>query len=225
MRILVIEDDTKIAAAIQRGLRQQSYAVDVAHNADDGLLAAESTDYDLLIVDIMLPGSIDGIGIVTELRQTGNKVAILLLTARTSVLDRAYGLNAGADDYLVKPFAFVELIARVRALLRRPQQNPDKGVAYDHLTLDPNRAGVICGDETIPLGRRDYALLEYLMLHPGRIISKSELLEHVWDEDADVLENTVEAHIASLRRKLEKPSGKHFISTKRGFGYVFGEAA
>ena len=223
MRILIVEDEPKIANAVKRGLEQQAFAVDVANTGDDGLSMATTEPYDLLILDRMLPGLVDGIGIIQALRAAHNQVPILLLTAKDKVLDRAEGLNAGADDYLVKPFAFVELIARVRALLRRPRQGVSTTLTYNDLTLDPISFQVTRAARPIELTQKEFALLEYFMRNSGRIVSKDQLMQHVWDYDADILPNTVEVYVGYLRNKIDKPfSGKPLIHTKRGFGYYFG---
>ena len=223
MRILIVEDEPKIANAVKRGLEQQSFAVDVAYTGDDGLSMATTEPYDLVILDRMLPGMVDGIGIIQALRADHNQVPILLLTAKDKVLDRAEGLNAGADDYLVKPFAFVELIARVRALLRRPRQGVSTTLTYNDLTLDPISFQVTRAARPIELTQKEFALLEYFMRNSGRIVSKDQLMQHVWDYDADILPNTVEVYVGYLRNKIDKPfSGKPLIHTKRGFGYYFG---
>lgn len=223
MRILIVEDEPKIANAVKRGLEQQSYAVDVAYNGDDGLAMATTEPYDLLILDRMLPGKIDGVGIVQSLRAERNQVPILLLTAKDKILDRAEGLNAGADDYLVKPFAFVELIARVRALLRRPRQGVDTKLRYDDVVLDPEAFSVTRADTQIQLTQKEFALLEYFMRHSERIVSKDQLMQHVWDYDSDILPNTVEVYVGYLRNKIDKPfKGSPLLHTKRGFGYYFG---
>lgn len=225
MRILVVEDEHKIANAVKQGLEQQSYAVDVAYDADKGLAMATTEPYDLIILDRMLPGNVDGLGILQKLRKDGNHVPVLLLTAKDKILDKAHGLNMGADDYLVKPFAFVELIARVRALLRRPQQSTGTALIYQDLKLDPSRSSVDRGDVSIDLTAKEFALLEYLMRNPEQIVSKETLVAHVWDYDADILPNTVEVYISYLRNKVDKPfKTKPLINTKRGFGYYFGVA-
>lgn len=226
MRILIVEDDVKIATAIKRGLERQRYAVDMCHDADDGLARVTSGDYDLVILDRMLPGSTDGIGILKDMREKHMHTPVLMLTAKSQILNRAEGLNAGADDYLVKPFAFVELIARVRALLRRPQQSLGTTLTYKDVTLDPENFVVRRGKQEIALTSLEFGLLEYFMRNPERTLSKEQLTRHVWDEDADILPNTVEVYIGYLRAKLDKPFPKQpLIHTKRGFGYYFGVAA
>jgi len=223
MRILVVEDEHKIANAIKQGLERQSYAVDVAYNGDDGLSMATTEPYDLIILDRMMPGKVDGTGILRELRKQGNHTPVLLLTAKDKVLDRAEGLNMGADDYLVKPFAFVELIARVRALLRRPAQALDSKLTYDDLELDTEKLLVTRGGKQIDLTAKEFALLEYLMRNSDRIVTKDTLIGQVWDYDADVLPNTVEVYIGYLRNKIDRPfDSPPLVNTKRGFGYYFG---
>lgn len=226
MRILIVEDDYKIAGAIKRGLERQSYAIDLAHDSDNGLAKALSGDYDLVILDRMLPGSTDGLGILKAVRQANLHTPVLLLTAKDQVLSRAEGLNAGADDYLVKPFAFVELIARVRALLRRPTQTLQTSLTYKDVSLDPDNFTVRRGKKVIPLTSLEFALLEYCMRNPERTLTKEQILANVWDEDADILPNTVEVYIGYIRAKLDKPFPKQpLIHTRRGFGYYFGEQA
>lgn len=224
MRILIVEDEHKIASAIKRGLEQQSYAVDVSYDGDDGLAMATTEPYDLIILDRMLPGSVDGIGILQALRQQNNHTPVLLLTAKDRVLDRAEGLNAGADDYLVKPFAFIELIARVRALLRRSPQAANSIITYQDLSLDTVTKTVERASQQIALTSKEFALLEYLMHNPDRIVSKETIMQHVWNYDADILPNTVEVYIGYLRGKIDKPfkASKPLLHTRRGFGYYFG---
>lgn len=224
MRILVVEDEHKIANALKQGLEQQSYAVDVAYDGDDGLGMATTESYDLIILDRMLPGAVDGIGILQHLRKNKNHTPVLLLTAKDKVLDKAYGLNTGADDYLVKPFAFIELLARVRALLRRPQAAIDNLLTYEDVELDPDRFVVKRAGKPIELTVKEFALLEYFMRHPERVLSKDTIMQHVWDYDADILPNTVEVYVGYLRNKLDKPfKGPSLINTRRGFGYYFGK--
>jgi len=223
MRILIVEDEHKIASAVKRGLERQSYAVDIAYNGDDGLAMATTEPYDLIILDRMLPGSVDGIEILQTLRKAHNHIPVLLLTAKDKVLDRAEGLNAGADDYLIKPFAFVELVARVRALLRRPQQSIETVLEYKDLKLDTTNFWVEREGTRIDLSAKEFALLEYLIRSPEKIISKDTIIQHVWDYDADILPNTVEVYIGYLRNKVDKPfKAPSLIHTKRGFGYYLG---
>jgi DNA-binding response OmpR family regulator len=224
MRILIVEDDHKIANAVKRGLERQSYAVDVAYDGDDGLAMATTESYDLVILDRMLPGDTDGIGILKQMRDSSIHTPVLLLTAKDKVLDRAEGLNAGADDYLVKPFAFVELIARVRALLRRPYNAQETDIESNGVKLDRDNFTASRDDQNIELTSKEFALLEYMMSQTGKILNKDQIMQHVWDYDADILPNTVEVYIGYLRNKIDKafPDLPKLINTRRGFGYYFG---
>jgi DNA-binding response OmpR family regulator len=220
MRILVVEDDHKIAGAIKKGLSQESYAVDVSYDGQDGLGQASTIEYDLIILDRMLP-EIDGIQICRDLRNKKNSTPILILTAKDKIQDRVEGLDAGADDYLTKPFAFEELLARVRALLRRPQKIDNNILRIGTLTLNTLGFEARRSGKKINLSSKEFALLEYLMRNAGRILTKDNIIEHVWDYDADILPNTVEVFIGYLRNKIDKPFPKepHLIETARGFGY------
>ena len=223
MRILVVEDEHKIAGAIKRGLEQEAYAVDVAYEADDGLSSALTGDYDVIILDRMLPGLIEGVEIAKEVRANGLHTPILMLTAKDQISDRVAGLNAGADDYLVKPFAFEELLARVRALLRRPQEQQGNTLVLDDLSLDTVSFEVKRGGRRIDLSQKEFALLEYLLRNQNRVLSKDNLISHVWDYDADVLPNTVEVYVGYLRAKIDRPfNGPALLHTVRGFGYKLG---
>lgn len=225
MRILVIEDEKKIALALKKGLEQESYAVDVAFDGQDGLGQAMTVDYDLIILDRMLPET-DGIQICRALRDHKKTVPILMLTAKDAVRDRAEGLDAGADDYLTKPFAFEELLARVRALLRRPANLEEPVLTAGGLRLDRKTFEVRRNGKLIELSRKEFALLEYLLKNAGRIVTKDMITNHVWDYDADILPNTVEVYIGYLRKKIDRPfTGKPaLIQTIRGFGYRLGES-
>lgn len=223
MRILVVEDEHKIAGAIKRGLEQESYAVDAAYNSDEGLSSALTDEYDVIILDRMLPGLLDGAEICKEVRANGIRTPILMLTAKDKIADRVEGLNAGADDYLIKPFAFEELLARVRALMRRPQDHLGNLLELDDLSLDTASFEVKRAGRKIKLSQREYALLEYLMRNQNRTLSKSNIISHVWDYDADILPNTLEVYIGYLRNKIERPfRGPELIHTIRGFGYKLG---
>ncbi|MFA5775062.1 MAG: response regulator transcription factor [Ilumatobacteraceae bacterium] len=223
MRILLIEDEQKIANAIKRGLEQESYAVDVVYDGKEGFGKALNGKFDVLILDRMLPNIDDGLTICRAVRDHGFHQPILLLTARDSTRDRVEGLDSGADDYLVKPFSFEELLARVRALLRRPQQTEDTVLHVGDLSLRPDTFEVQRSKTPIELSRKEFSLLEYFMRNPGRILTKDQIIAHVWDFDADILPNTVEAFVASLRQKIDRPfQGKPLLQTVRGFGYKFG---
>lgn len=223
MRILVVEDEHKIANALKRGLEQESYAVDVCYSGDEGLDLAETEEYDLLILDLMLP-EIDGITLTKTLREHKNHTPILILTAKGDVSEKVEGLNSGADDYLTKPFSFEELLARVRALSRRPQNTLSSTLAVSDLTLDTITFEVVRANKTIQLSSKEFALLEYLMRNGGKIVSKDQIIHHVWNYDSDILQNTVEVYIKYLRNKIDKPfpHQKQLIQTVRGFGYKMG---
>lgn len=218
MRLLVIEDERKIARIITESLKREKYAVDAAYDGEEGFNLADSQPYDLLIVDRMLPG-LEGAEIVKKLRENGKNMPILFLTALSTTEDKTLGLDIGADDYLTKPFAIDELLARVRALLRRPPiQQPDI-LKIDDLKIDKQQQTVTRAGKNIDLTNKEYALLEYLIQHPNQILSKETLIDHVWDFDADILPNNVEAYIKNLRQKIDKPFKKQLIKTVRGFGY------
>jgi DNA-binding response OmpR family regulator len=223
MRILIVEDEPKIARAIKKGLEQETFAVDICNDGDEGLRYALDEPYDLIILDRMLP-SLDGVSICKELRAAGNQTPVLFLTAKDKVADKVDGLNAGADDYLVKPFAFEELLARVRSLLRRPAQTLSSVLSCDNLTLNAQTFEVKRAGKDIQLTQREFSLLEYLLRHPNRIINKDTIIAHVWDYDADVLPNTVEVYMGYLRNKVDKPfkKSRQLIHTVRGFGYKLG---
>lgn len=223
MRVLIIEDEQKIAKALKQGLTQEKFAVDLEFDADSGLGAALSEPYDLMIIDRMLPGSMEGLEIVKKLRDKDIKTPVLLLTAKDQVGDRVEGLDGGADDYLVKPFAFDELLARIRALLRRPTETKGTILKVEDLTLDTVNYEVRRGGQLITLSGKEFALLEYLMRSGARVLNKDQIIAHVWDFDSDVLPNTVEVYIGYLRNKVDKPfSGPPLIQTIRGFGYKLG---
>lgn len=223
MRILLIEDDHKISTAIKQGLELESFAVDVEYDADAGLGAALAEEYDLIILDRMLPGSMEGIDVCKAIRKENIHTPVLLLTAKDEVRDRVAGLNAGADDYLPKPFAFEELLARIRALLRRPQDNLGTTLQYEDLVLDTVAYDVRRNGQTINLSRREFALLEYLLRNAGKLLTKESIIKHVWDFDADILPNTVEVYIGYLRNKVDKPfDGEPLLNTVRGYGYRLG---
>jgi len=223
MRILLVEDEHKIAGAIKAGLVQERFAVDVEYDGDSGLGAALNEAYDVMIIDRMLPGSVEGLDICEKARAAGIHTPILMLTAKDQIRDRVNGLNAGADDYLIKPFSFEELLARVRALLRRPHNAQDNTLEVGDLRLNTTTYEVHRGSHAIKLSAKEFALLEYLMRNPGRVLSKENIISHVWDFDADILPNTVEVYIGYLRTKIDKTcDGPELIRTLRGFGYRIG---
>ena len=215
MRILIVEDEHKIANSIKLGLQQESHAVDVAYDGTDGFDLASTEDYDIILLDLLLPG-MDGITICKKLRSNNIHTPILMLTARGQLTDKVTGLNSGADDYLTKPFAFEELLARIRALSRRPKHAMGTTLAVGDLSLDTSSFEVRRGGILIQLSSREFSLLEYLMRHPNKILTKDQIISHVWNYDADILPNTVEVYIGYLRNKLGKPA---LINTVRGFGY------
>lgn len=224
MRILVVEDEHRLAQAIKEGLEQESYAVDVEHDGEDGYNAARADEYDLILLDVMLPG-MDGFEICKRLRGEGNHTPVLMLTAKDQERDVVNGLDNGADDYLAKPFSFDVLMARIRALLRRPHDSLGEQLQVADLTLDPVNKKVTRGDKIIKLSPKEFAILEYLMRNPNRILSKNNIMTHVWDFDADILPNTVEVFITLLRGKIDKPfkSSPALIHNVRGFGYKLGD--
>jgi len=221
MRILVIEDEHKIANAIKKGLEQEAYAVDLAYDGEYGFDLAATEDYAVIILDLLLP-KMDGIKFCQKLRQEEKiQTPILILTAKGQLGDKIKGLNAGADDYLVKPFAFAELLARIRALARRPKQALNNVLSCQDLTLNTLTLAVKRGEKQIKLSKKEFALLEYFLRHQDQVLTKDKIVNHVWDYDADVLPNTVEVYIGYLRHKIDKPFPKKpaLIQTIRGFGY------
>lgn len=219
MRVLVIEDEHKIARALKKALEQETYAVDVSYDGDEGFAMATTEPYDVAVIDRMLPGQHDGISIIKAMREAKIHTPVLLLTALGSVSDRTTGLDSGADDYLVKPFALEELLARVRALLRRPTEQHATILTAGDLSLNTVTFEVKRGDTFIQLTGKEFALLEFLMRNQNRPLPKSTIISHVWDYDADVLPNTVEVYIKYLRNKVDQPFDKPLIHTIRGFGY------
>lgn len=217
MKVLLVEDEVKLGRAIKTGLEQDGYAVDLLHTAEQGLSYAETENYDVLIFDRMLPGGQDGLDIIKAIRSQGDTTPALLLTAKGEIEDKISGLDNGADDYLVKPFSFDELTARIRALVRRPRNAVATIIKNGPLEINTSTKQVLISDRLIKLSRKEYALLEYLAHNSGQVISKDQLIEHVWNFDADILPNTVEVFIRGIRKKLDKDSS--IIETIRGFGY------
>jgi two-component system OmpR family response regulator len=214
MRILLVDDDPKLTRALAKGLRAHAYAVDVAGDADSALLRAAVYDYDVILLDVMLPGQ-DGFGVCRVLRERGVAVPVLMLTARDAVGDRIRGLDAGADDYLPKPFDFGELLARIRALLRRVTVEREPELRAGALVVDPATRVVTLDGRAIELTAREFAVLEYLARRPGEVVTRTTLLEHVWDENFDGSTNVVDVYVGYLRRKLRMP----LIATVRGVGF------
>jgi DNA-binding response OmpR family regulator len=224
MRLLVVEDEHAIADSIKKGLEHEAYAVDVAYEGTTGYDLAASEEYDAIILDLMLPG-MNGIEICKKLREEKIHTPILILTAKGMLDDRVGGLNAGADDYLVKPFAFRELLARTKALTRRPHDTLSPILKYEDLTLDTVSYEVKRSNKTIPLSQKEYALLEYLLRNPNKIVSRDQIIRNVWNYDSDVLPNIVDVYIRYLRNKVDEPFITNpLIHTVRGFGYKLGEA-
>lgn len=221
MRLLVVEDEEKIAKALKRGLEIKGYAVDVVKDSDTGLSYAIDPDYDAIILDRMLPGSMDGAEVARKARIEGQQAPILILTARGAVSDKIEGLQSGADDYLVKPFSFDELLARLQALLRRPPLQSNTVLEAGDLQVDTANYAVTRSGKPIRLSRKEFSLLEYLLRHAGQVVTKDMIISHVWDEDALVLPNTVEVYMGYLRNKIDKPfpDSKQLLHTMRGFGY------
>lgn len=219
MRVLLVEDEHKIARALKKALEQESYAVDVAFDGDEGYAMATTEPYDVAIIDRMLPGSHDGIAIVTAMRDAKIHTPVLLLTALGSIQERTTGLDSGADDYMVKPFALEELLARVRALLRRPTEQQATILTAGDLSLNTITYEVKRGDTHIQLTGKEFALLEYMLRNQNRPLPKELIISHVWDYDADILPNTVEVYVKYLRNKIDTPGTSPLIHTVRGFGY------
>jgi len=218
MRVLIVEDETKMAALLQRGLREDGVAADVAAAGEDAVWMAGATDYDAIVLDVMLPG-IDGFDVCRRLRADGIRSPVLMLTARDAVDDRVRGLDTGADDYLVKPFSFAELSARLRALTRRGPVDRAPVLAVGDLSLDPATRQVRRGGTEIGLSAREFALLETLMRHPGQVLDRLQLLDHVWDGDYENRSNVIDVYIRYLREKVDRPFGVASIETVRGAGY------
>ncbi|QDU34768.1 Transcriptional regulatory protein BasR [Poriferisphaera corsica] len=215
MRILVIEDETDLLHVIAQALREQGYAIDEAQDGEEGLYKAQSHTYNAIVLDLMLP-HIPGLEILKQLRQSGSKTPVLILTARGSIEDRVTGLDAGADDYLIKPFELDELFARIRSLIRRNHDTSQNTIHVDDFTIDINKHLVLLNDNPIDLTPREYAIFECLTLNRGKVISKEKLYDTLVDEFDDSLSNVIEVHISNLRKKLDK----NIITTRRGMGYI-----
>jgi heavy metal response regulator len=219
MRVLLVEDERKIASFIKRGLKEERYIVDVAHEGDNGLYLAEINPYDLIILDVMLPGK-DGMAVCKELRKNKIDAPILMLTAKDRITDKVQGLNSGADDYLTKPFSFVEFLARVRALLRRKKTDKATILKIADLEIDQLTHKVKRKDKEIQLSSKEYALLEYFMLNANQIITRTMISEHVWNENFDSFTNVIDVYVNYLRKKIDKGFKKQLIHTIRGAGYI-----
>jgi len=221
MRVLLVEDDARIARFISKGLRERAYAVDIVGNGEEALYQVAINTYDLVILDVMLPGR-SGFEVCRELRKSGERMPILMLTARDAVEDRVTGLDQGADDYLTKPFEFRELLARLRALLRRSGELRPAQIVVADLKLDTGAQTVSRGNSNIPLTTKEYALLEFLARNAGRVVGRAEIAEHVWDETFDPFSNLIEVYVNRVRRKIDLGSAKTLLHTRRGAGYILG---
>lgn len=219
MRILIVEDEEKLARYLKKGLEESSYAVDLALNGTDGLHLATHETYDLIILDIMLPEN-DGLSIIKDVRSLGINTPVIFLTAKDSTADKVAGLNIGADDYVIKPFSFHELLARIRVCLRRGSHKTSTELKVADLTLDQITRKVFRGTKKIEISPIEFSLLEYLMSHVGQILTRTMISEHVWDSNFESFSNVVDVHIAKLRSKIDKDFDIKLIHTKRGAGYV-----
>jgi two-component system OmpR family response regulator len=218
MRLLVVEDEQRLAAGLRKGLEAEGFAVDVVHTGTDGIWMARENPFDAIILDVMLPGA-NGYQVCRTLRSEGNWTPILMLTAKDGVWDEVEGLDTGADDYLAKPFSYAVLVARLRALRRRGAAPRPTVLEADNLRLDPASRQVWLGGEPVDLTRREFAVLEYLLRHPGEVLSKRDIINHVWDFDFDGDPNIVEVYVRRLRTKLRRPDDQPVIETVRGAGY------
>jgi two-component system, OmpR family, copper resistance phosphate regulon response regulator CusR len=219
MRLLLVEDDTRIAHFVAKGLREHSYAVDVAATGEEALYQIAINTYDLLILDVMIPAP-DGFAVCRELRNLGHRMPVLMLTARDAVEDRVEGLDRGADDYLTKPFEFRELLARLRALLRRPTALQPSTLSVADLVVETGGQTVSRGGKSIPLTAKEYALVEFLARNAGRVVGRAEIAEHVWDEEFDPFSNLIEVYVNRVRRKIDIKGASPLLHTRRGAGYV-----
>ena len=222
MRLLIIEDEKKVAGFIKKGLEEETYVVDVAYDGEEGLLLAQQGEYDLIILDLMLP-VMDGLEVLSRLRAKKNDVPIILLTAKNSVEDKVIGLNKGADDYLTKPFAFSELMARIRVLLRRGKAETKTELQIDNLTLDLVSHKVKRNGEEIELTGKEYSLLEYFLRNQGKVLTRTMIAEHVWDYNFDTFTNVIDVYVNHLRKKIDKNYPKKLLHTLRGVGYIMRE--
>ena len=222
MRILLVEDEHRLSSVVKKGLTEEGFAVDTAFDGEEGQYLAESENYDLIILDIMLP-KVDGLTVCKELRAKNIKIPILMLTAKTTVEDKAAGLDSGADDYLAKPFAFLELRSRIHALIRRSKQEPSPTLSIADLVLDPIRHKVTRDEKDISLTPKEFSVLEILLRHKDEVVSRTMIIEHVWDYNFDSMSNVVDVFIAQLRRKIDKGAKVQLIHTLHGVGYKISE--
>ncbi len=219
MKILIVEDEERLARILKQGLEENAFVVDLSYDGEEGLYMAETFPYDAVLLDILLPGK-DGFSVLNELRAKGIAVPVLVITARGEIGDRIKGLNVGADDYVAKPFEFSELLARLRAVIRRSKGQPSPLIEIDDLTIDTNSRSVTRAGREIPLSSTEYGLLEYLALNRDRVISRTELTEHIYDTDFDRDSNVIDVYISRLRNKLDRGFDTQIIYTKRGAGYI-----
>jgi len=219
MRILFVEDSERLRRSVSHGLRKSGFAVDTAPDGEEGLHLARSESYDVIVLDIMLP-KLDGLTLLRRIRDDGKNTHVLLLTARDTVPDRVVGLRAGADDYLIKPFAFEELVARVEALARRQNNNKQPRIQIEDLEIDISAKSVSRNGVAIPLRPREYVLLEFFAMRRGQVVSRTDIEAHIYDMAADLMSNAVDSAVCALRRKIDPPNGPSLIQTRRGFGYV-----
>jgi DNA-binding response OmpR family regulator len=219
MRILLVEDEPRMASVVAKGLREQSYAVDTAPDGSAGLYQSSINDYDVIILDVLLPER-DGYEVCRELRARGNATPVLMLTARAAIEDRLTGFEAGADDYLTKPFSFLELLARIRALLRRDSQLRPEIMEIDDLVVDSASHRVSRAAQEVQLTAKEYALLEYLAQRAGQLVSRAEIAAHVWDDSFDPFSNTIEVYMNRLRKKIDGEHPLKLLHTRRGEGYI-----
>ena len=222
MHILVVEDEKKVASFIKRGLEEEKYSVDLAADGEEGMFMAEANPYDLILMDLMLP-KMDGLAVIRELRKKGIQTPVLCLTAKDTVDDIVSGLDSGSDDYLTKPFAFAELLARVRALVRRGSKDRGAEIRFADLRLDPVAHKVWRSNKEIELTAKEYSLLEYLMRNPNQVLTRTMIAEHVWDYTFDSFTNIIDVYVNYLRKKIDKDFEKRLIHTVRGVGYVLKE--
>ena len=224
MRVLLVEDETRIAHFVAKGLREQAYAVDIAATGKEALYQVAINTYDIVVLDVMIPEP-DGFTVCKELRQDGHRMPVLMLTARDAVEDRIQGLDRGADDYLTKPFEFRELLARLRALLRRPSALQPSILAVADLVVDTAGQTISRGGKTISMTTKEYALVEFFARNAGRVVGRAEIAEHVWDEEFDPFSNLIEVYVNRVRRKIDGAGTKPLLHTRRGAGYVLGPDA
>ena len=222
MRILVVEDEKKVSSFIKRGLEEEKYEVDTAADGEEGLKMALDRVYDLIVLDVMLPKK-DGLAVIRELRSKNTSTPVLMLTAKDSVEDIVAGLDSGSDDYLTKPFAFAELVARVRSLLRRSEMDRGAELRFSDLRIDPVSHKVWRGDKEIDLTAKEYALLEYFMRNPNQVLTRTMIAEHVWDYTFDSFTNIIDVYVNYLRKKVDRDADKKLIHTVRGVGYILKE--